>query len=215
MTDVLPHLSDPAMLALHAVRILGFADTARVARRFRLGVDAVESDLEDFRAVGWVTRSEFAGTAGWSITDAGRERNEDLLRTELDGVGGRAEVAAVHQSFVPLNGRFQRAVTKWQLRPVGGNQMAANDHTDHRWDDRVLASLQSIGRQLAPLETRLTAHLLRFEGYSGRYAACLARALAGRHESVDGIGGDSCHVVWMELHQDLLGTLGLPRGEGH
>jgi hypothetical protein len=29
------------------------------------------------------------------------------------------------------------------------------------------------------------------------------------------VGLDSCHVVWMELHEDLLGTLGLPRGEGN
>jgi hypothetical protein len=26
------------------------------------------------------------------------------------------------------------------------------------------------------------------------------------------VGGDSCHTVWMELHEDLLATLGLERG---
>ena len=24
--------------------------------------------------------------------------------------------------------------------------------------------------------------------------------------------GDSCHIVWMRFHEDLLATLGLPRG---
>ena len=41
------------------------------------------------------------------------------------------------------------------------------------------------------------------------------KAPAGQHEWVDGVGFDSCHVVWMELHEDLLGTLGLNREDGN
>jgi hypothetical protein len=29
---------------------------------------------------------------------------------------------------------------------------------------------------------------------------------------VDGVGIDSCHLVWMQLHEDLLATLGLNCG---
>jgi len=210
-----PHPSHPATLTLHAVRILGFADTGRVARRFSLDPVAVESTLEDFRASGWVSRSEFGGTGGWSLTEEGRHHNELLMAQELDAVGARPTVSAAHQAFLPLNTRFQGAVTKWQLRPTGGNVMSANDHTDFRWDDRVLQSLQSLGRRLVLLEADLTGQLPRFEGYSSRYDAAMSRALARRHEWIDGVGLDSCHVVWMELHEDLLGTLGLPRGEGN
>jgi hypothetical protein len=214
--DVLvPHLSHSTTLTLHAVRILGFADTGRVARRFRLDQAAVESTLEDFRASGWVTRSEFGGTAGWSLTKEGRRQHERLMAAELDTVAARPAVSVAHQAFVPLNAQFQKAVTKWQLRPIGGNTMSANDHTDFRWDDRVLQSLQSVGRLLFSLEADLTGQLVRFEGYSKRYDAATARALAGRHDWIDGVGIDSCHVVWMELHEDLLGTLGLQRGDGN
>jgi len=30
---------------------------------------------------------------------------------------------------------------------------------------------------------------------------------------VDAIGIDSCHTVWFQLHEDLLATLGIPRGQ--
>lgn len=208
------HPSNPTTLTLHAVRILGFADTARVARRFGLDSAAVESTLEDHRASGWVTRSEFGGTAGWSLTEEGRRHNELLMAAELDDVAARPAVSAAHQAFVPLNARFQKSVTDWQLRPIGGNALSANDHSDFRWDDRVMRSLQSVGRRLASLQADLVRALARFDGYSTRFDAATSRAVAGQHEWVDGVGIDSCHLVWMELHEDLLGTLGLQRGDG-
>ncbi|MCP3422589.1 transcriptional regulator [Nocardioides pinisoli] len=206
--------SSPALLTLHAVRLLGFADTPRVAARYRLDTTRTASLLEDFRAGGWVTRSEFAGTGGWSLTDSGRAEDERLLADELSASGGRAVVARVHASFVPLNARFQQAVTRWQLRPVGGNAFAANDHTDFRWDDRVIASLRSVGRRLGALEDDVTQVLPRFSGYAARYDAAIARVVAGQHQWVDGVGTDSCHLVWFQLHEDLLATLGLERGAG-
>nr|WP_253942405.1 transcriptional regulator [Nocardioides sp. zg-1230] len=202
------------MLALHAVRLLGFADTARVAARYRLDRDGVGSHLEDLRARGWVTRSEFAGTSGWSLTDRGRCEDERLLATELDATGARDAVAEAHTLFLPLNGRLLDAVTRWQLRPVGANAFAANDHSDFRWDDRVLASLAAIGRRLGHLEAELVGALPRFAGYVSRYDAALARSVGGQHRWVDGVGIDSCHVVWMQLHEDLIATLGLERRAG-
>jgi hypothetical protein len=31
---------------------------------------------------------------------------------------------------------------------------------------------------------------------------------------VTGVGIDSCHTVWFELHEDLLATLNIERGQG-
>ena len=78
-----------AALTLHAVRLLGFADTTRVAARYALDREGTTSVLEDFRARGWVRRSEFAGTAGWSLTDLGRAEDERLLADELAAAGAR------------------------------------------------------------------------------------------------------------------------------
>ena len=93
--------SPAAALTLHAVRLLGFADTDRVAARYGLDRDGTASLLEDFRADGWVRRSEFAGTTGWSLTDLGRAEDERLLADELAAAGASGTVRDVHERFVP------------------------------------------------------------------------------------------------------------------
>ena len=205
--------SHPSTLTLHGVRLLGFADTRQIASRFGLDRGEVEENLLDFEAFGWVTWSEFAGSAGWSVTDRGRAENERRLAAELDASGARSTVVEVHSRFLPLNARFQDAVTRWQIRPLPGDPMASNDHTDFRWDDRVIESLRSLGLRLIPLETDLVNALARFEGYAERYHAAVARVLGGENRWVDGLGVDSCHAVWMQLHEDLLASIGLDRGD--
>lgn len=205
--------SEPTTLTLRAVRLLGFAETQRIASRFSLDRDEAAEHLLDFEAHGWVTRSEFAGSAGWSLTDRGRAENERRLGEELDASGARGTVAEIHNRFLPLNGRFQEAVTRWQVRPLPGDAMAANDHTDFRWDDRVIDSLTSVGRRLVPLDAELADVLARFGGYAERYNAAVARVTRGEIRWVDGLGIDSCHMVWIQLHEDLLASLGLDRGD--
>jgi hypothetical protein len=200
-------------LTLHGLRLLGFAHGPRITARFGLDREQVEAALLDLEAFGWVTRSEFAGSAGWSLTERGRAENERRLAGELDAAGARSTVVDVHARFLPLNARFQDAVTRWQVRPLPGAPMAANDHTDFRWDDRVLESLRSLGRRLVPLDAELAGALPRFGGYAERYHAALDKAVGGQHRWVDGVGIDSCHTVWMQLHEDLLATLGVQRGE--
>lgn len=206
------HRSEPVDLSLHAVRLLGFADARAVARRFGQDPEEVQEHLLDFEACGWVIRSEFAGSAGWSLTEAGRTENHRRLAVELDATGARRVVVDVHARFVPLNARFLQAATSWQLRPLPGQPMASNDHTDHRWDDRVLDALGSVGGHLAPLDAELANELARFGGYADRYQDAVMRASSGERRWVDGVGIDSCHTVWMQLHEDLLATLGLDRG---
>lgn len=200
------------LLVLHGVRLLGHGSDAAVARRFGLDVGATTEVLEDCEAYGWVRRSASGGVPGWSLTDAGRARGEALLGEELERLGVRDRVAAVHEAFLPLNGRAQTAFTRWQLRPLPGDDLAANDHSDPAWDDRVLDELGSLGTALTSLGDRLAGLLPRCAGYSSRYAAALARAERGERSWVDGLGVDSCHRVWFELHEDLIATLGLARG---
>lgn len=214
MMSVVPvATSEPATLVLHAVRLLGFADTARVASRFGLDRAEVEESLLDFEAFGWVRRSSFADTSGWSLTEAGRTENERRLCAELEEHGARSVVADVHERFLPLNAGFLTAVTRWQTRPLPGNAMAVNDHADFRWDDRVIDTLTSLGRRMGSLNTELAGELARFDGYASRYDAALTRVIRGEHHWVDGIAVDSCHLVWMQLHEDLIATLGLSRGD--
>lgn len=198
---------------LHTVRLLGFADTAAVARRSGHGAEEAGEVLLDLEALGWVGRSEFGESRGWSVTERGRQRDEAHLAAQLDAALARDVVAEVHCRFLPVNARMQTAVTGWQIRPLPGDPMAANDHTDHRWDDRVLDTLAAVGRALTSLNAELSAVLPRFTGYDTRFTAALHRALEGEHRWIDGVGIDSAHVVWMQLHEDLLATLGLRRAD--
>jgi hypothetical protein len=211
---VAPSASVAPTLCLHGVRLLGGADTARVAARFGLDHDATLEALLDFEAVGWVSRTEFGGVRAWSLTDTGRAENERQLAAELDACGGRDETRRAHEEFVALNGRFLQAVTDWQLRPMSGATLVSNDHSDFRWDDRVIERLVAAGRGLQPVCDGLSGVLTRFDGFGVRYVQAVRRVQAGQTRWVDGIDLDSCHVVWMQLHEDLLATLGLRRGDG-
>jgi hypothetical protein len=202
------------LLVLHAVRLRGFAADAAVAARYGLEPAITAEILLDDEAFGWVRRSALAGRQGWSLTDAGRCENERLLAAELDGARLRDAATSALMSFFPLNRRFLDAVTRWQVRPRPGEELAANDHADWRWDERVLYTLVGLGRLLEPITQPLADGLTRFAGYPQRYSAALAKVDAGGRHWVDEPGIDSAHAVWFELHEDLLATLGVSRGVG-
>lgn len=205
--------SSPALLVLHAVRVRGATDSAGAARRYGLDPGATHDSLVALRARGHVVRTTFAGSDAWSLTGAGRAEDERLLAAELDAApGARDAVAAVHDAFLPLNGTLRAACTAWQLRPTADDPLAENDHADPAWDAAVVDALVAVDRGLRPLARRLTDTLDRFAGYDARFGAALAAVLRGDETQVAGTGVDSCHTVWMELHEDLIATLGVPRG---
>jgi hypothetical protein len=199
-------------LVLHGVRVLGFPTTARVADRYGLDPATVEELLLDSEASGWVRRSSFGDSSGWSLTDAGRTENEKRLSAELDRSGHRDRVVAVHSAFRPLNRQFGEACTDWQVRPTRLDPMALNDDTDWRWDERVLRRLDAVDESFRELCQRLCAGLARFDGYAERYSSARRLARSGQRAWVDAPDRDSCHLVWIQFHEDLLATLGIPRG---
>jgi hypothetical protein len=188
------HPSPTDLLALHAVRLKGFADTDAVAARFDLDKHQTHEDLLDAQALGRVTRSSFADLTAWSLTEAGRRHNEAQLRDELDRAGARDAVDAAHEAFLPLNGRATQVLTAWQLDRRAG----------------AFGELADLAEALRPLERDLAQRLTRFAGYHRRFVTALDRA----HDDpqwITGIDVDSCHRVWFELHEDLIATLGVTR----
>jgi hypothetical protein len=206
------HDSDERLLALHAVRIKGFADDRTVADRFGLDRAKVTEHLLDFEAYGWVRRSEFLDLSGFGITSRGKTENETQLRTELEAAGAAPAVRASYERFLADNERLLRACTRWQLRPRAGDPYAANDHSDWGWDERVLRDLRDLHGRLGEVVPELSGLLTRFGGYDARFGAALRRVDEGDPSWVDRPREDSCHTVWMELHEDLLATLGVERG---
>jgi hypothetical protein len=188
---------------LHAVRVLGYAGTARLAQRVALTVDQVDEHLLDAQARGWVAFSSYAGDEGWSLTESGRSHGERLLAAELEAAGARATVDEVHRQFLPHNDVVAAACTRWQLTELGVGGHAVTQ-------EKTIAALEGPAQALGRLEGRLTAALPRFSGYHHRFTKALASA---RSEPawITGTDRDSCHRVWFELHEDLIATLGLTR----
>ena len=206
------HESTVELLTLHAVRLKGMADDRQIAARFDLDPVAVEECLLDYEAYGWVTRVAFADLSGWTLTERGRAENVRQLAAELEASGARPVVQDAYARFEPLNDRLLRACTDWQLRPSRDDPLAANDHTDQLWDQYVLDELALISDYLRLLCAGLGQRLARLRGYDDRFATALRRSRRGEHEWVAKPRADSCHTVWMELHEDLLATLGIQRG---
>ena len=191
------------LLVLHAIRTLGYGDVGRIAARVNLPRLEVERHLLDADAHGWTTLSPLAGDDGWSLTEAGKTRDERLLAAELDAIGARDQVASVYQDFLPLNDIVGAACTTWQLAEMGiGHQDVTLAST--------ITALRQPARLLAGIEDRLTAHLSRFTGYHRRFTGALRKA-ATEPAWITGTDRDSCHCVWFELHEDLIATLGLTR----
>jgi hypothetical protein len=206
--------SAPEDLALHGLRVLGFPTATRIAGRYGLDVTATAESLLDFEALGWARQLSFGGADGWSLTETGQAENGRRLAAELDRAAARATVARAHQVFLPLNRELGIACTNWQIRPTAADPMTFNDHTDWRWDQRVLATLAALASSFRQLCDQLAGCLARFGGYADLFSAALIRAETGQHAWVDGPDCDSCHLVWIQFHEDLLATLGLPRGPG-
>jgi hypothetical protein len=188
---------------LHAVRTLGYGDTACIAVRGGLPEDEVREHLLDAQARGWAADSCYAGEGGWSLTEAGRAQGERLLAAELDGVGARAVVEDVYQDFLPLNEVVAAACTAWQLAEMGIGEATVTLA-------ETIATLLGPATALARVEKRLTSHLHRFAGYHLRFTTALTKA-GDDPAWITGTDRDSCHRVWFELHEDLIATLGLVR----
>jgi hypothetical protein len=207
-----PVESSPELLTLHAVRLKGMADDADVAARFGLDLTLARELLLDFQAFGWITRVEFVGTAGWTLTESGRSENERQLAHELAASDSNSSIRHAFLTFLPYNDRLLRACTDWQLRPTGGDPLAVNDHADKEWDKRVLSTLSTVSDKLGTICQELGERLARFQGYDDRFMAAFSRAEQGELSWVARPRVDSCHTVWMELHEDLIATLGIRRG---
>lgn len=202
-------MPDPSLLVLQAVRLAGVAGLDAILDRALIDdrdADRVLSAAAASEEVEWFS---FGDSSGWIITEAGSARLAALLRDESAGAPA-AVLASTLEAFEPLNGQFVGLVSQWQLRSTsavaGGFGAAEVEEAAHLLDE-----LAVVGSQLRETLAGLIRVLPRFGRYPAQYASALEQA---RHEGlrwVTGVGLLSCHVVWAELHQDLLSSLGRGR----
>jgi hypothetical protein len=205
-------LTDQRLLVLHTLRLRGFVDGDTVAQR--TGVDAATAAeiLEQACADGHVVERS-GRISGWILTPDGRAAHAGLLAEELAERGCRSDVELGNEAFLALNEPFKQICTRWQLRPDG----SPNDHGDAAYDAAVVADLEGLHPQAVAVTAGLAEFLPRFGMYEGGFSAALARLRNGDTRALAAPLAASYHDHWMELHQDLLSTLGRERStaDGH
>jgi hypothetical protein len=169
---------------------------------------SVEAALAELRRSLAIAEDE-QGRVG--LTDGGRNRAREAAGREGRELG--AEVGRFHTGFPALDRRVKGAVTRWQIRSVGGVDVP-NDHRDPEHDRGVIDDLEAVVRDAVAKLAQLARRRARYRRYGERLAEAVARARAGETGSVSGLGHDSIHSVWWQLHADLLAVLGRTRGAG-
>ena len=86
-----------------------------------------------------------------------------------------------------------------------------NDHTDLRYDWSVVDRLKALDERAGAVVRRLARAVPRFARYRPRLRDALRQVEGGGHEWFTSPRIDSYHTVWMQMHEDLLTTLGLRR----
>jgi len=181
---------------LHALRLKGFADTDVVVRTSGLEPNVVDHALAKLQADELVRRRD-GRVSGWSLTPGGREEHRRLAGDELAASGAEAAVRDCYGRFLGLNHELLSACTDWQLE--GG----ANP----------ISRLMTVHEAVVPIADDLAASLPRFARYGPRLTNAVDRVRAGEVDWFTKPVLDSYHTVWFELHEDLLATLGIERGE--
>jgi cytochrome oxidase assembly protein ShyY1 len=200
--------------ALLSLRLAPLVTASRLTVVADLDEHRLRGHLDGFVSEG-LARYRDAAPAGWTLTPNGHRTLERRLATELDDAGLRPAVEVLYRRFLRLNPQLLQVVTDWQVRPDGDGRPAVNDHGDAGYDAEVVLRLGQVDDEAAPLLSELASLLSRFAGYRGRLTAARHRVESGDGAWVAGVGVDSFHMVWFELHEHLLATLGLQRGGEH
>lgn len=186
---------------LQLVRLKGRVAPAVVAESLGLDEAEVSGLLAQLLESGAVTESN----GNLRIAPAGREQLADRITAERDDID-QVALASAYDRFHHLNTRFKQVVTAWQIRGE-----VPNDHSDQTYDAGIVEQLVSVHRSFNPLLVEMMALAPRLASYPRRLAHALQRLLAGDHGAFAKPIVDSYHTVWFELHEDLIGMLGLSR----
>jgi hypothetical protein len=102
-------------------------------------------------------------------------------------------------------------VTDWQLK--GGADGEPNAHDDAEYDAAVLARLDEVHARVLPIIEAAAAQLPRLNAYSTKLLAALGKVKSGDTAWLTRPLTDSYHTVWFELHEELIGAIGMTREE--
>jgi hypothetical protein len=201
-------VSDMRLLALHGLVVKSAASPEAVATLLGQPVDEVQQALESA-----VTDGHAVGAKGrYMVTPSGRAWLDEHYPKAFAAHRDDPAFTAAADRFERINRDLLALLTDWQSMPAGGERVP-NTHTDPEYDRAVIDRLGDLHDRAAKILKRLSSVEPRLEEYSRRLEAAYDKALAGEPDYVSGVRVDSYHVVWHELHEDLLRMLGRTREE--
>lgn len=198
--------SDPRFRVLHALRVKGFAKTDVLAEVSGLAIEDVEGELAGLQHDGLAVFRE--ARALWQLSPEGRAAHAEALAVDVHHEGLREHLQEHYGPFLKLNEVFKELCGEWQLR--GGSP---NDHSDSVYDRQVIDRLLTIDERVQPIVHTMGGLLERLTPYGPRLKHAAERVDLGEHNLFTGVMCGSYHDVWMELHEDLILTLGIDRAK--
>jgi hypothetical protein len=190
------------LAVLQAVRLKGRVVPADLAATLGEEPDAISETVEQLRSSGFLVGPALR------ISPSGRARLDTLLAEERAGIDA-AVVAGAYDDFHAVNADFKALVTDWQLK--GGPAGTPNAHDDAEYDAAVLARLDEVHARVVPIIDNATTQLPRLKAYSSKLSVALHKVKAGDTTWLTRPLIDSYHTVWFELHEELIGAVGLTR----
>ena len=187
-----PFPSAPPLVVLHTGRIGGRVPTATLPELTGLTTGAIDGEFAAAVEAGCVSHQR----VGSSLTSAGRHPRVPLLTHERAAADRDTKILAAYHGLMRLNGWFKSLCTEWQLY----------DHPPSCIDH-----LASAHPQVEATTRRLATALTRFGPYQARFSRAFQQLQAGDLDAFTTPLNDSYHDVWMQLHEDLLLTLGRGR----
>jgi pyruvate,orthophosphate dikinase len=192
---------------IRCLSIKGTAPVEMLAAALLTSSAAMEPAVADLISAGTAVLT----SGSVRLTDAGAVQAAALVEADRRGWGADQALKAL-DGFGRLDERIKAAVTAWQLRDSGGQQVL-NDHADGAYDASVLAELQTIHSEVSEWFGSLAGAPGRLAGYAARLDRAAAAVAAGDHRFVSSPRVDSYHSVWFELHEELIRLAGRTRAD--
>jgi hypothetical protein len=181
---------------LQAIWTRGFARVEQIAVSTAMPESDVSALVAAAEAFGFV-KQRSGKVAGASLTPAGRARLV-LLAGEALTCEHLATIASAYDAFLAPNQELKALVVSWQKTP------------DVR---ATLSALESAHAKVADVLERASGAQPRFRIYLPRLERALEAFRGGDTQALARPLSDSYHDIWMELHEDMLKTMGRTRSK--